>query len=340
MSGLGEQIAVLDGLAALDPSDGRIGQQRAQVDQYGRPVMPGVLARRNVIDASEGANYSGGSSHARGLPLMPSSVGLAAFSQGGEWPGSLGNIPGVLPERRHVIDYSGGALYSGGSSWTGGLPLTPSSAGLADSFIKGGYGRAGLGAPFIQGGYGRAGLGQTASAVDEDLAGAMEAVEAARQLDPADGRIGQQRAQVDEYGKPIMPGVLARSNVIDASEGANYSGGSSSAPGLPLMPSSIGLAGFQGALAELQTADDLDNAALPLPKNVRKVAGKGTVVALKKKAQAAAKRLQRVRMTRRARAKEVHRIAVLGQKLARARQIRREVARGGRYAVRQPMWAQ
>lgn len=270
---LGEQIAVLDGLAALDPNDGRIGQQRAQVDQYGRVVMPGVIARNNVLDASDGANFSGGSSYAPGLPLLPSSVGLAGLGQVppqvyagaaapfvapwlprpgkpffGSRPG-FGNIPGVLPLRKHVIDYSGGANYSGGSDYVPGLPLLPSSSGLADAFIKGGYGRAGLGAPYIAGGYGRAGLGQTGTAVDEDLAAASEAVELGRAMDTNDGRIGQQRAQVDEYGNKVMPGVLARSNVLDASEGANYSGGSAYAPGLPLLPSSVGLAGLEGPLS-------------------------------------------------------------------------------------------
>jgi hypothetical protein len=331
MSGLGDQIAVLDGLAALDPSDGRIGQTRAAVDQYGTPIMPGVLSRKHVIDPSEAANYSGGSSYAPGIPLMPSSVGLAG--------GPFGNIPSVLPTRRHVIDYSGGANYSGGSDWVPGLPLTPSSAGLADAFIKGGYGRAGLGAPYIQGGYGRAGLGQTASYVDEDLAGAMEAVETAKQLDPGDGRIGQRRAQVDEYGKPIMPGVLARSNVIDPSEAANYSGGSSYAPGIPLMPSSVGLAGLDGALAEIQAYDDLDAVKLPTRGGARRIASEAVIRNAKKQAMAAAKRLRKVRMTPKARQKEVHRIAVAAQKIARARQVRRMIARGGPYAVRGPQWA-
>lgn len=244
---LGEQIAVLDGLDAIDPTDGRLGQRQAAVTQYSTPVMHGVLARRNVLDASEGANYSGGSAYARGLPLGPSSWGLAG----------LGNIPNVLPTRRHVIDPSGGANYTGGSDWVPGLPLVASSAGLAADFIAGGYGRAGLGAGFIQGGYGRAGLGQTASAADEDLAGAAEAIAAAKAINPEDGRIGQSRAQVDEYGRPIMQGVLQRSNVLDASEGANYSGGSSYARGLPLMPSSVGLAGL-GAYDESDGLSDAD----------------------------------------------------------------------------------
>lgn len=249
MSGLGEQIAVLDGLDAMDPNDGRLGQRRAGVTQYARPKMPGVTFRRNVLDASEGANYSGGSAYAPGLPLGPSSWGLAG----------LGGIPSVLPQRRNVIDPSGGANYTGGSDWVPGLPLVVSSAGLADDFIRGGYGRAGLGAAFIQGGYGRAGLGETASAADEDLAGAAEAVAAAAALSPQDGRIGQTQAQVDEYGRPVMPGVLARSNVLDASEGANYSGGSAYAPGLPLGPSSWGLAGLEG---DMDGLDELSQIAL------------------------------------------------------------------------------
>ncbi len=325
MSGLGEQIAVLDGLDAFDPNDGRIGQRRAAVTQYARPKMPGVTYRQHVIDASEGANYSGGSSYAPMLPLMPSSVGLA---------GGMGNIPSVLPTRRHVIDYSGGANYSGGSDWVPGLPLTPSSAGLADDFIRGGYGRAGLGASYIDGGYGRAGLGQTASAVDEDLAAATEAVATARMLSPGDGRIGQVRAQIDEYGRPVMPGVLARSNVLDASEGANYSGGSSYAHGLPLLPSSVGLAGL-----ELGGFDELDGVAdkmLMIKGAAKKIAGRSVIKAVKNRAKTLTKRM--ARMTPRQRAMAAGKLRVMGQKLAQARHIRRQVAQQ-RYAVRQPLWA-
>jgi hypothetical protein len=323
---LGEQIAVLDGLAAFNPEDGRIGQRRASVAQYAQPKLPGVLRRTDVLDASEGANYSGGSSYAPRLPLLPSSIGLA-------------NIPNVLPERRHVIDYSGGANYSGGSDWVPGLPMLPSSAGLADSFIRGGYGRAGLGAPFIAGGYGRAGLGETGSAVDEDLAAAAEAVATERHFSAADGRIGQMRAQVDEYGQPVIPGVLARSDVLDASEGGNYSGGSSYAPRLPLLPSSVGLAGLDGALAELQSYDDLDGVRLPLPKAITRVAGRTAVKTIKRKAASAAKKVRS--RNPRTRAKGAAQLNAMGQRLARVRQVRRAVAQqGGRYATRGPQWAQ
>jgi len=195
--GLAEQIAVLDGLDGLEAGDmdGRIGQTAARVDQYGRPLIPNVLTRRNVIDASEGGNYSGGSSYAPGLPLLPSSIGLAGTS-----------------------------------------------------IIQGGYGRAGLGASIIQGGYGRAGLGQVGTHADADLAAAADIVEAVRASSASDGRIGQQRAQVNQYASMVMPNVTRRTNVLDASEGGNYSGGSSYAPGLPLLPSSIGLAGIPGVL--------------------------------------------------------------------------------------------
>jgi hypothetical protein len=230
MSGLGEQIAVLDGLSALDPNDGRIGQARARVNQYAKFVMRNVLVKRNMIQASNGANYSGGSNYFPGGPLLPSTIGLADF-------------PGVLPGRRNVIDPSFGVNHMGGSSYAPRMPLLPSNAGLAASLIEGGYGRAGLGASLINGGYGRAGLGATGTSVDEDLAGAAEAIAYARNVDPNDGRIGQTRARVDEYGRRVMPGVLERSNVIDPSEGGNYGGGSNYFPGGPLTPSNSGLAG-------------------------------------------------------------------------------------------------
>ena len=223
---LAEQIAVLDGLGAIRPgyADGRTGANRAAVDQYGRVVMRGVLNRRNVIDAGEGANYSGGSSYAAGMPLMPSTIGLA-------------DMPGTLPTRMHVIDPSGGANYSGGSSYAPGIPLVSSNSGLAATVGASG-----------------------GSAADQDLAGAFNSLGAIRP-GSADGRTGANRAAVDQYGRPIMRGVLSRKNVIDASEGANYAGGSSYAAGLPLMPSSVGLAGLD-AVGDLAWGGWLKNANL------------------------------------------------------------------------------
>lgn len=233
----GEQIAVLDGLDSFgevgstidydtSESDGRIGQARADASLYSQVLARGpagiiATARRNVIDASAGANYSGGSSYAARLPLLPSTVGLA-------------DVPGVLPPRYGVIDPSGGANYTGGADWVPGLPLTVSNAGLAASLISGGYGRDGLGRSSE--GYGRVGLGQPMGGADDDLASAFASVE--------DGRIGQQPPRVDQYARMIEPNVLVKTRVIDPSGGANYSGGSSYAPGIPLISSNSGLAGL------------------------------------------------------------------------------------------------
>lgn len=134
MSQLAAEIAVLDGLddlygssMELDPSDGRIGQEPATGHEYTQRLMPGVYARNWMVDASAGANYSGGSTYAPGLPLMPSSVGLADA----EFE-NYARTTNVLPALTNVIDPSGGANYTGGSSWTGGVPLTVSSSGLAE----------------------------------------------------------------------------------------------------------------------------------------------------------------------------------------------------------------
>ena len=341
-------------------ADGRIGRTRASATQYARAVMPGVLARLNVLDASEGANYSGGSAYAPGLPLLPSSVGLAgleglegrrgrsrffspraragikAWQMQQAAQRGLSSLPGVLPPKMNVIDPSGGANYTGGSDWVPGLPLTVSSAGLADTLIKGGYGRAGLGAAMIQGGYGRAGLGQTGSAADEDLAGVAEAIEVGRQLDPGDGRIGQTRVAVDEYGKAIMPGVLARSNVLDASEGANYSGGSAYAPGLPLLPSSVGLAGL----------DDLSDLQLGGRKMLRIMsASKIGRSALKNKKKAYIGFFKKARFARTPKDRAVAQTqamlaanAIAQIRAARAQVLRAHGAVGANFGMRAPLW--
>ncbi len=198
---LGEQVAVLDG---LDEGSSTIDYDMS--DNF-------AAAPRNV-SASGGANYGGGSNYSKGLPLLPSGVGLAGanvsasgganYSGGSNYSKGLPILPsgiglaGALPARRNVIDPSGGGNYTGGSSWTGGLPLTPSNAGLA-------------------------GLGQVMAGADGDLAGAFASIEDARQ---------------------IAPNVLLRRNVVDPSGGANYSGGSSWTGGMPLLPSNAGLAGL------------------------------------------------------------------------------------------------
>ncbi len=285
MTQLAQEIAVLDGLDDLygssidiDPTDGRIGQKTATGTEYATKVMPGVTARRNVIDASEGANYSGGSSFAPGLPLMPSTVGLAdpellAYS----------NQQGVLPARRNVIDPSGGANYTGGADWTGGLPLTVSSAGLAEL---------------------------------ADLQAASEA------LDPTDGRIGQRPAYGTEYSKWLMPGVTTRRNVIDASEGANYSGGSSYAPGLPLMPSTVGLADAQ-IDDELDGLSDAELGLGRLGSRYRRAVGRDRLRRLKKKYRKAMKAMHKASPAQAVRAAEMN--ARVANKIKRARAVRRAI---------------
>jgi hypothetical protein len=169
-----------------------------------------------VIDAGEGALYQGGSSYAPGLPLMPSSIGLADADLIG-----YSRVTNVLPPRRNVIDPSQGANYSGGSNYSAGMPLvTSGDAGLADPY-------------------------ETYS----DFAGVpLGALDAAfgSSISIEDGRIGRQPAAVDQYARSASHNYQTRRNVIDAGEGALYQGGSSYAPGLPLMPSSIGLAGLAG----------------------------------------------------------------------------------------------
>ncbi len=170
---------------------------------YMNDIPINLPSRKKIIDASRGANYSGGSSYSPGLPLTPSNAGLAGAGS------RLQNIKERMRQqmnlrvqqvgqnyqvRNNVIDPSAGANYGGGSTYYPGSPLLPSSAGLAG---------------------GCSGCGSA----DADLMG-------------FESRVRQS-----------MPGVQFRANVIDPSAGANYGGGSSYAGGLPLLPSSAGLAG-------------------------------------------------------------------------------------------------
>lgn len=103
-----EEIAVLDGVNI--PRYYNAGQQ---------------------IDASAGANYSGGSSWPGNLPLTPSNAGLADadLARAARQTGGRGYY-----DAGRQIDASAGGNYSGGSSWPGDLPLTPSNAGLAGTY--------------------------------------------------------------------------------------------------------------------------------------------------------------------------------------------------------------
>src|SRR3989304_3020104 len=155
--GLAEQIAVLDGLdgnmiSVYDQINASNGANYSGGSSYpennGIPLMTSsiglagsdndLLYAYDQINASNGANYSGGSSYPENnaIPLMTSSVGLASMRGFADadllaYANGVGQIPNTLPERMDVLDASGGANYSGGSSYAPGLPLLPSSAGLA-----------------------------------------------------------------------------------------------------------------------------------------------------------------------------------------------------------------
>jgi hypothetical protein len=358
MPHMGEEIAVLDGLDALvSPRDGRIGRRPATGAEYAKRKNYNYETRNNVLDASEGANYSGGSSYAPRLPLMPSSIGLAAAD---EDLVRYSQQTSVLPPKRNVVDPSGGANYSGGSNYVPGMPLVVSGdPGLAammnpesyDDFaqldptlpvIRGGYGSAGLGAGPVAwpggadpGGYGKAGLGKYTSPYTgvslSQLDGAFGST-----MEIEDGRIGRRPATGVQYASRVSHNFETRSNVLDASEGANYSGGSSYAPRLPLMPSSIGLAGLAGGLAELTAYDQLDGIAdssfmakLYKPKRAvfARAAGQRKIKSLLGQAQKI--RRQYARMTPRQRQAAKAKLGLLGKHLGKIRQIRRAVMSQG-----------
>jgi hypothetical protein len=213
MRSLGDEIAVLDGMD-----------------------IPPEYSRRNVIDASSGANYSGGSSYAPGLPLLPSNAGLASADE--DLARGYGIAAGVLPPRTGVIDASGGANYSGGSSYAPGLPLLPSNAGLAGTYEG-------------------------------------------KPLEDADWYWGSTMG--------VDKSAYSRSGVLDASAGANYSGGSSYAPGLPLLPSNAGLAGLD-AVSDKAFIRRLPPQAASA---FKKVAGSQALQANKKNAVKLSKMLQK-----------------------------------------------
>jgi hypothetical protein len=75
--------------------------------------------------ASDGGNYSGGSSWAAGFPTLPSSDGLAGYLAAFSDSGFTASAERVNPSA------SDGGNYGGGSSWAAGFPTLPSTEGLA-----------------------------------------------------------------------------------------------------------------------------------------------------------------------------------------------------------------
>jgi len=286
MPHLGDEIAVLDGLEL-----GGLDASPAQAEAAGAQASD-VRIRKNVIDASSGANYSGGSSYPDSgrIPLMPSSVGLAdadllAYQK----------TVSVLPPRRNVVDPSQGANYTGGSDFpdSGGIPLTVSSAGLAGGCVGGCYDGIPLG--------------------------------------ELDAHFGSSMS--------VQGGnVRIRKNVVDASSGANYSGGSSypDSGRIPLMPSSVGLAGLNSLDATDDAADETLLAGLGfVPTNPLRFKRSRFVKAFKQKA--GRKRLKRLKgaaqkiqkayrgMSPQQRRMALMKLSALGRELARIRTMRRNL---------------
>ena len=258
MRGLGEEIAVLEGFGDI----------------------PSYYDRGQVIDASAGANYSGGSSWPGNLPLTPSNAGLAGLGNANEDLISYyDHLPNAYTRRGKVIDASAGANYSGGSSWPGDLPLTPSNAGLAgapisqmqdilkqtpvpiDALLLQRY-MVAMGVKLVPDGVWGEGSFRAVAAVAkaEQPSLTMDEILAATRKVFVPFARGRMVLITDpsillkiftllkakaERGEALagIPSYYNRGSVIDASAGANYSGGSSWPGNLPLTPSNAGLAG-------------------------------------------------------------------------------------------------
>lgn len=230
MSGLGEQIAVLDGLT-IAPGDGMYGGGASYPDTGRWPLLPssaglnqglsGPLGAQNDLEAfaaatyandlpnvapkkrvfasySGSANYSGGSNY-------PDTAQFPTWAQGGAGMAGFGahsypqDLPNVAPKKRVFASYSGSANRSGGSTYpdTGSFPV------------------------WAQGGnVGLSGLGACGCRLD---------------------------------GLGTMPNVLPPGRVFTSAPlGANYSGGSNypDSGRFPLLSSTIGLAGL-GAMRRM-----------------------------------------------------------------------------------------
>lgn len=245
----GEEIAVLDGFEAI----------------------PGYYKQGQVIDASAGANYSGGSSWPGDLPLTPSNAGLADTDLVNYYT------------KTGVLDASAGANYSGGSNWPGNLPLTPSNSGLAglaaavQNADQTGEGNMAVSTLMFQqlinllgggikedGVWGKASSEGLVRAVvssggdeEKDIRNALQNIRAVSKgrllIMPTQyvgGMIKQITKKMASGAAVAMNGLsdadlvnyYTKTGIIDASAGANYSGGSSWPGSLPLTPSNAGLA--------------------------------------------------------------------------------------------------
>lgn len=64
------------------------------------------------------------------------------------------------------------------------------------------------------------------------------------------GNLAALLSEAEDYKLMGASPTFEVTSTIDPSEGANYSGGASYSPGLPLLPSNAGLAGYRGGLRE------------------------------------------------------------------------------------------
>ncbi len=264
---LGEQIAVLDGLGTIDPSGGanytggsdytegmpllvssaglaaamranpavrRAVAVAMRKSPYLKRVpanIPSSYATQDVINASNGANYSGGSTYPENnaIPLMTSSIGLAGLSAAMRRKSPyLKRVPANIPSSyatQDMINASNGANYSGGSTYPedNAIPLMTSSIGLAGM-----------------------------AAADRDLMSQSNVINVQRVINASNGaNYSGGSAYPEDNAIPLMTSSigLAGMGVIDPSEGVNWGGGSNypDSGRWPLLPSSSGLVGVATA---------------------------------------------------------------------------------------------
>jgi len=152
----------------------------------------------------------------------------------------LDDVPGYR-SRVNVIDPSEGANYGGGSDYYPGSPLVTSNSGLAgadDDLLRGYRSRVNVIDPSEGANYGGGSdyyPGSPLVTSNSGLAGCYEGCG----LNDIDKAYGSTMEAV-----PMSQNYRSRVNVIDPSEGANYTGGSDYSPGMPLITSNSGLAGL------------------------------------------------------------------------------------------------
>ena len=279
---LSEEIAVLDGLeipssykarGVFDPSmggnraggsswdprmpltpsnAGLAGNADEDLQQaYQRAILSSYNAGR-VFDPSSGANYKGGSSWDPRMPLTPPHADLARADLEQAYFKATGKSKAISNyyEPGAQFSPSAGANTTGGSSWDPSMPLTPTQAGLAS-------------VPDLD-------LAQVYSKGMRSLKNIPSYYNPGPQFDPTAGANmkggsswdpsmpltptqaglsgtyeGHKLTEIEKYyGSTLTAGPAAygMGPQFDPTAGANYKGGSSWNPTMPLTPSNAGLA--------------------------------------------------------------------------------------------------